>query len=77
LKTFIDNVTIQVVERHVVYALEEVFSPLVVTGLDDADVSDLASEPLTTVRQREHLEGRRSTLENGRVIFKSVLRHKM
>ncbi|KAE9373038.1 hypothetical protein N431DRAFT_465349 [Stipitochalara longipes BDJ] len=75
-KTFIDNVAIQVIERHVVHGLEEVFSPLVVTALEDGEVSNLVSEPLTTVRRREHLEEKRSMLEKGRNIFKSVLRHK-
>ena len=77
LKTFIDNVTVQVIERHVVHGLEEVFSPLVVTALNDAEVSNLASEPSTTARQREHLEGRKSTLEKGRSVFRSILRHKI
>jgi hypothetical protein len=39
-----------VVERHIVHGLEEVFSPLVVTALDDAGVPNLASEPSTTIR---------------------------
>jgi hypothetical protein len=66
-----------VVERHIVHGLEEVFSPLVVTALNDVEVSDLASEPSTTIRQREHLKGRRSMLEKGRGVFRSILRHKV
>jgi hypothetical protein len=66
-----------VIERHVVCGLEEVFSPLVVTALDDEEVSNLTSEPSTTVRQREHLEGRRSTLEKGRSVFRSILKLKI
>jgi len=77
LKTFIDNVTIQVVERHIVHGLEEVFSPLVVAALDNVEVSDLASEPQMTARQREHLEGRRNTHEKGQGVFRSILRHKI
>lgn len=77
LKIFIDNVIVQAIERHIVHGLEEVFSPLVVVALDDEEVSNLASEPSTTVRQREHLEGRRSTLEKGRNVFRSILRHKV
>jgi hypothetical protein len=57
-----------VVERHIVPGLEEVFSLLVVTALDDAEVSNLASVPSTTIRHREHLEGRRSMLEKGRIV---------
>ncbi|KAH8587970.1 P-loop containing nucleoside triphosphate hydrolase protein [Bisporella sp. PMI_857] len=76
LKTFIDNITIQVIERHIVHGLEEVFSPFTVTALDDAEVFDLASEPSITIRQREHLERRRSMLEKGRVVFRSILRRK-
>jgi hypothetical protein len=65
-----------VVERHIVQGLEEVFSPLVVTALDGAEVYDLASEQLTAVRQREHQERRRSILENGQNVFSSMLMHR-
>jgi hypothetical protein len=65
-----------VVEHHIVHGLEEVFSPLVVTALDDAEVSNLAFVPSTTIRHRGHLEGR-SMLEKGRIVFKCILMHKI
>ncbi|KAI9838389.1 MAG: hypothetical protein M1819_005658 [Sarea resinae] len=74
LKTFIDNVTVQVVERHIVDKLEDVFSPLTVSAWSDGEVSDLVAEPPTTVRQREYLNSRRRMLEDGKKVFRSVLR---
>lgn len=75
LKTFVDNITTQVIERHIVHGLEDVFSPSLVISLDEQELADLAGEPIATVRQREHLEERKRAIENGRSVFRSVLRH--
>jgi hypothetical protein len=71
-KTFIANVTTQVVERHIVRGLEEIFSPVVVNGLSDPDVEGIASEPASAKRQRAFLEDRIAKLKEGHEILRSV-----
>jgi hypothetical protein len=73
-KVFEANVTTQVVERHVVRGLEEVFSPLVVSGWSDSDLNDIASEPATIMRQRTFLEDRISKLVIGNGILRQVMK---
>ena len=74
LSTFIDNVTIQVVERHIVHDLEEIFSPMAVAKMDKEEIRSIMSEPLNISRQRQHLEGRKRLLESGRGVFKALIR---
>lgn len=69
-----DNVIIQVVERHIVDKLEDVFSPIVIAGMDDEEIRSIASEPSNIVRQRDHLEKKMKMLDEGRKIFRSVVR---
>jgi hypothetical protein len=54
VQTFVQNVVIQVVERHLVRGLDKVFSPLKVNDLSDEDVLRVAAEPAPT-RRRRHL----------------------
>ena len=56
----------QVIERHLINNLEEIFSPLTVSQWSDEEVLSLASEPAGVMRQRQFLEGRKKVLENGR-----------
>uniref|UniRef100_A0A093UWQ9 Interferon-induced GTP-binding protein Mx n=1 Tax=Talaromyces marneffei PM1 TaxID=1077442 RepID=A0A093UWQ9_TALMA len=56
-KIFIANVTIQVIERHVLQGLEEIFCPLIVANISDADAVALALEPAATTKQRDYLSG--------------------
>jgi hypothetical protein len=42
--------------------------------MTDEEISGMASEPDTISRQREHLEGRKATLEKGQRIFKKLAR---
>ena len=72
-KIFIANITIQVIERHIVRGLEKIFSPVVVNGLSDADVEGIASEPASAKRQRAFLDDRISKLKEGRDILRSVM----
>ncbi|KAI9768061.1 MAG: hypothetical protein M1840_005095 [Geoglossum simile] len=75
LKLFTDNITAQVIERHLIEGLEEVFSPMVVARWDsDNEILGVASEPTGVSRQREFLERRMKMLEQGKVVFGSVLR---
>ncbi len=68
-KTFIANITTQVVERHIVRGLEKIFSPISVNRLSDAEVEAIASEPTSAKRQREFLEDRIRKLDKGRTIL--------
>ncbi|KAK0109260.1 hypothetical protein ONS96_003082 [Cadophora gregata f. sp. sojae] len=72
-KTFIANVTTQVIERHIVRGLELIFSPVVVSSLEPAQIEALASEPAASKHHREHLEEQIRKLEEGHEIFKSVM----
>ena len=64
----------QVIERHLINSLEEIFSPLTVSRWPDEKILRLASEPSGVMRQREFLEGRKKVLENGSDVFNGVLR---
>ncbi|KFZ23290.1 hypothetical protein V502_02231 [Pseudogymnoascus sp. VKM F-4520 (FW-2644)] len=50
MKTFVDNVCRQVIERHIVSDLPDLFSPMIVMGLSDQDLVRVAAEP---PRQKE------------------------
>ena len=74
VKSFIDNVTKQVIERHLLRDLASAtISPLLINDMTDEEVSYLASEPEETTRLRDNLEGRKATLKKGRETFNSAL----
>jgi hypothetical protein len=52
MKTFVDNVCRQVIERHVLALLPGVFDPNVVSGYSDEDLLRLAAESSQTSRRR-------------------------
>ncbi|KAK4691375.1 hypothetical protein P7C71_g5611, partial [Lecanoromycetidae sp. Uapishka_2] len=72
-KTFIANVTTQVVERHIIRGIENIFSPVIVNGLSDSEATKIASEPATVQRQRHFLEDRIKTLTDSQTIFRGVM----
>jgi len=72
-KTFVANITTQVVERHTIRGLEKIFSPVVVNGLSDAEVEAIASEPGAAKRRRLFLEDRVAKLGDGQGIFRGVM----
>ncbi|TVY86471.1 Interferon-induced GTP-binding protein, partial [Lachnellula willkommii] len=51
-KTFVANVTMQVIERHIVRGLDKIFSPIFVNGLTSEQAEALASEPPASKRKR-------------------------
>ncbi|KFZ20776.1 hypothetical protein V502_02980 [Pseudogymnoascus sp. VKM F-4520 (FW-2644)] len=55
LKTFVDNVCRQVIERHILSNLPEVFSPTTVMSFSDDELLRVASEPEIQRRQRQTL----------------------
>ncbi|KAL8828421.1 MAG: hypothetical protein Q9191_002602 [Dirinaria sp. TL-2023a] len=73
-KTFIDNIITQTVERHIVRGLEKIFSPVTVNGLSDTETEAIASEPPSARRQRDLLENKIKKLNDGRCIFRGVMR---
>ncbi|OCK79876.1 dynamin family protein-like protein [Lepidopterella palustris CBS 459.81] len=73
-ETFIANVTQQVIERHMVRGLEDIFSPIVVNALSDAEVEAIASEPPAAKRNRTFLEDRLEKLTEGQRILRHVMR---
>lgn len=56
MKTFVDNVCRQVVERHIMAGLPTIFHPTLVVELSDAEVERIAGEPATQVAERDRLE---------------------
>ena len=59
----------QVIERHLINSLEEIFSPLTVSRWPDEKILCVASEPSGVMRQRQFLEGRKKVLENESDVF--------
>lgn len=72
---FVANITTQVIERHIVRGLENIFSPVVVNRMLDSEVQALASEPTSAKRRREFVKDRVAKLEDGRNILRDVMRH--
>lgn len=71
---FTDIVPIQVIERHLISNLEEIFSPLRVSQISDAEIWSLASELEDVMKHQQNLEGREMVLEKGNEVFAGVLR---
>ncbi|KAL1305821.1 hypothetical protein AAFC00_003983 [Neodothiora populina] len=57
LKTYVDNVCKQVIERHLLRGLSQVFSPETVVMLSEEDLRSIAAEPDGNVERRNHLRG--------------------
>ncbi|KAK1987081.1 vacuolar sorting protein VPS1 [Colletotrichum cereale] len=55
MKTFIDNVCKQVVERHILVPLPEIFCPTTVSQFSDEDLLRIGSEPESEVNRRQKL----------------------
>ncbi|KAH7012275.1 uncharacterized protein B0I36DRAFT_370038 [Microdochium trichocladiopsis] len=72
-KTFVANVTTQVIERHLVRGLENIVSPLVVVKMSDSEVEAIASEQTTTKQQRIMLVSRVRILGEGLAIFQELI----
>lgn len=72
-KTFVANVVTQVIERHIVRNLQNIFSPMVALNMSDDKLENLVSEPPDTRRQRSFLKDRIKKLKDGEEIFRSVM----
>jgi hypothetical protein len=72
-KTFISNVIVQVVERHLVDELDRIFNVTRVVELDDAAVIEIASEDEYSRQQRLELRATRRTLEAGERVCRKYM----
>ena len=73
-KYFINAVTKQVVERHLVATLTtSVLSPMVVLELSDDEVSYIAAEPADVTRQRDFLDDRIKMLKEAKSAFRTAM----
>jgi len=72
-KTFVANVTAQVIERHMVRGLDKIFSPLDVNNLSDEDILKVTSEPASVRRKRDFLTDRQQKLKSGKEIFRDIM----
>ena len=73
LKTFTDNVSVQVVNRHVLRGLEEVFSPMAVAGWDDETVRRAGMESARVSEERARLQGKLEKLKAGMEVFERAI----
>ena len=66
------NITIQVIERHIVRRLEQIFSP-VVDAMSDTDFEAIASKPSSAKHQRQFLKDCIKKLQDRHKIFRSIV----
>ncbi|KAK5173719.1 uncharacterized protein LTR77_002400 [Saxophila tyrrhenica] len=64
-KTFVDNVCVQVVERHLLRNLADVFSPEMVIGLSEDELHHIGGERETTQYRRKELQSLHASLGDG------------
>lgn len=65
MKTFVDNVCRQVVERHLLCHLPSVFSPESVAAYDEDELRRIAAETPGAAAKRKQLERLRDDLKEG------------
>ncbi|KAJ5907937.1 Dynamin [Penicillium taxi] len=63
-KSFVDNICRQVVERHILKTLVNVFDPTTVSGYSDEELLQLAAETPETIRRRTKVLELQSALES-------------
>jgi hypothetical protein len=63
MKTFVDNVCRQVVERHITRSLPSIYSAEKVAALSDEDLIRIAGETPERVAKRKHMQELRENLE--------------
>ncbi|KAG4033600.1 hypothetical protein MFRU_004g01050 [Monilinia fructicola] len=72
-KVFVANVTTQVIERHIVRGLENIFNPVAVHSLTSEQAEAIASEPTHSKHEREFHQDRINKLEDGKRIFRAMM----
>jgi hypothetical protein len=71
LKTFTDNCVRQVINRHLLRGMEDVFNPDEAAGWDESKVRMAAAEPMNITTLRAQLEARKASLERGRIVLRN------
>jgi hypothetical protein len=74
LPTFISNVITQVVERHLIDGMEEIFEGDRVHTLPETVVRQIMEEDYATANERKQLNDQREVLENGLEICREISR---
>ena len=74
LKTFVDNVCRQVIERHITRPLISIYSAETVAGLSDEELARIASETPQRSAKRKQLQDLRRNLESSLGISAARLR---
>lgn len=62
-KTFVDNITRQVIERHIVAKLADAFNPITVSCYSDEELVDLATVPPKIGHRRSEMYRVQRTLK--------------
>lgn len=73
MKTFVQNITYQAIERHMVRGLDQILSPLFISKLNDEEAVKVAGEPTSVKRQRDFLADRLEKLKEGQTKFRDVM----
>ena len=76
MKTFIDNVNIQVIESSIVQDLADTFTPVLVLEMESELVTKISSESRENQTKRELLERKRDILRKGVEICKRHAAHR-
>ncbi|KAJ0107245.1 hypothetical protein J7T55_007615 [Diaporthe amygdali] len=71
-KTFIANITTQVIERHIVRGLHNIFSPIVVLSIKPEKIENMVAESSTAKRKRDFLVDQTEKLREGKKIFRGI-----
>jgi hypothetical protein len=74
LPTFISNVITQVVERHLIDGMEEIFEGDRVHSLPETVVKQIMEEDYATATERKQLKDQRDVLQNGLDICREIAR---
>ena len=65
LKTFVDNVCRQVVERHLLRNLPDIYSPQTVAGYPDEELERIAGEKQDVIEKRKYIQEQLKDLKDG------------
>lgn len=63
MKTFVDNVSRQVIERHIIAKLPKVFEPVLVSGYDTAKLRQMGAESAQVSLRRDEARHLQEALE--------------
>jgi hypothetical protein len=74
LPTYINNVITQVIERHLLAGMEEIFQGERVLKLSDAEIEQLMEEDFSTQSERKQLRTQVELLQKGMDICKEISR---